>query len=498
MAPPVVEVRDVSKRYGATVALEAVSLSVGRGEIHALVGENGAGKSTLGKILAGAVAPDAGQVLLDGEPVHHRTPRDALRAGVALMHQEIVLVSHLTVLENVFLGAERARAGVFADGPLRVRARQLMEETGFELDPDARVGDLTVADGKKVELLRALARDVRVLILDEPTAALSAPESDSLHAVVRRLRERGTTIIYISHFLAEVLALADTVSVLKDGRLVQTTPAATQTPDTLITAMLGRSLDATFPDKRPVAADAPIVLRASGLARRGAIEDMSLTIRAGEIVGLAGLVGSGRTEVARAIFGADARDAGTIEVNGAAVRIRRPSDAIRHGIALLPESRKEQGLVLDASVHDNLTLPHLAGLARGGVLARRRARTQARDTIERTGIKTASADSPVATLSGGNQQKVALGKWLLRPPAVLIADEPTHGVDVGAKRAIYDLICSLAADGMAVLLISSELEEVMALAHRILVMHQGRLAAELPGDAGEDEILTAAFGAVAA
>jgi simple sugar transport system ATP-binding protein/ribose transport system ATP-binding protein len=487
-----VAVRSLSKRYEGVQALDNVTLSFERGRIHGLVGENGAGKSTLGKIIAGAVLSDSGEILIDGKPVHYRGPRDALAVGVALVHQEIVLAPCLSVVDNVYLGAESR---------LRLRKRErraqlqaLIRETGFgPPDVDASIATLRLAEQQQVEILRAVARRAELIVMDEPSAALTTIEADRLHGVMRMLRERGTTIIFVSHNLDEVLKLADTISVLKDGRLVRTTPARQETKGSLISAMLGRSLDATFPAKTPPEASTPMALRVSGLCRKEAVEDVSLSIRRGEIVGLAGLVGSGRSEVARAIFGADRPDAGVIEVAGRAVSIRSPRHAIREGIVLIPESRKESGLLMERPIRENLTLPHLRDFTHSGVLRRRLERQAAAAVISRVGIRAPSGEIPVAQLSGGNQQKVMFGKWLRRPPAVLIADEPTRGVDVGAKRAIYDLIRELALEGMGVLLISSELEEIMGLAHRILVMHRRRIVAELGGDASEDEILAAAF-----
>ncbi|MBB4662166.1 simple sugar transport system ATP-binding protein/ribose transport system ATP-binding protein [Conexibacter arvalis] len=483
------------KRYGGVHALRDVDVTIRRGEIHALVGENGAGKSTLGKILAGVVRPDGGTVSVGGRAVHYRAPHEAIRDGIAMIDQELALVPARSVLDNVFLGSEQHRAGVAKDRQARERFRALAARTGFDLDPDAPVGSLRVADQQKVEILRALARNAELIVMDEPTAPLTPDEAQRLHAIMRDLRDRGTTIVFVSHFLREVLALSDTITVLKDGRFVQSGPASEQTQDSLVLAMLGRSLDVAFPDPAPPADDAPVVLRARGLTRAGAIEGVDVTLRAGEIVGIAGLVGSGRTEVARALFGADRIDAGTIELDGRALRLRAPADAIRAGIAMLPESRKEQGLLMLRSVGENITLPHLRLVAGGGVVRRRGESARARELIERLGVKCDGADAPVASLSGGNQQKVALAKWLMKTPRVLIADEPTRGVDVGAKSAIYDLLRGLAAQGVAVLVISSELEEVLGLANRVLVMRRGRVAAELSSDEATDEkVLTAAFG----
>jgi simple sugar transport system ATP-binding protein/ribose transport system ATP-binding protein len=353
---------------------------------------------------------------------------------------------------------------------------------------------LAVADQQKVEILRAMAREARLFVMDEPTSALTTDESGRLFELIRSLRDRGATIVYVSHFLPEVLALADAVKVLRDGRLVQTTPAAEQTPQRLVTAMLGRPLDLTFPDKAAPPADAPIVLSVRGLSRPPALQEASFDIRAGEIVGLAGLIGSGRTEVARALFGADRKSAGTVEVDGVALNARSPRAAIRRGLVMLPEDRKRQGLVMLRSIVENVTLPHLGDVSNAGVVEPRTERKRTSALIERLDVRTRSHAASVNTLSGGNQQKVLFAKWLFRQPKVFLLDEPTRGVDVGAKLAIYELIHSLAAQGMGVLLISSEHEEVLGLAHRVLVMRAGRIVAEFDQHAmSEEAVLHAAF-----
>jgi ABC-type sugar transport system ATPase subunit len=543
----------VSKRFGGIQAVDDVSFALQAGSVHGLVGENGAGKSTLAKILGGVHRPDAGDLLLDGRPVRFGSPRDALAAGVATIAQELALVPARTVAENVFLGAEPRRLGVLDEGALRRRFDDLNRRTGFGLDPDARVRDLRVADQQKVEILRAVARDARVILMDEPTASLTADETQRLLAIVRQLAAAGTAVVLVSHFLDEVLAVSSEVTVMRDGKVVRSGPAAAETEDTLVQAMIGRRLETAFPERRPLAAEAPVVLRADGLRRRGAIggDDgigpiggdgsrttggsgegaseggsggdrrgssaisgegiggaggnagsnaaggVSFEIRAGEILGLAGLVGSGRTEIARALFGADQLDAGTVSVDGRPVRLRHPGDAIAAGIAMLPESRKEQGLHLARAVRENETMASLRRFAPRWVIDGRKERAAARQAAADLGVRAASIEDPVVTLSGGNQQKVLFAKWLMRRPRVLIADEPTRGVDVGAKRQIYDLLQRLAGDGMAVLLISSEIEEVLGLSNRVLVLRAGRVVAEFAGgEANKDRVMAAAFGAV--
>lgn len=489
-----VELRGINKRFYAVHALTDIHLSMASGTIHALVGENGAGKSTLGKIISGVIRPDEGEFLVDGRPVHYASPRDALADGITMISQELSLVPQRSVLDNVFLGIESQRSGVLRERDMRRRFSALTARSGFGLDPDVLVEDLRHADKKKVEILRAIARNSRLIVMDEPTAALSAEETTRLMEIVRALRNAGTTVVYVSHFLSEVLSLADTVTVLRNGLLVRTSPAAGETPETLVEAMLGRSMSLAFPPRDSVAPGAPVVVSVQGFTRERAFADISLEIRAGEIVGLAGLVGSGRSEVARAIFGADRRDSGVLRLGGQPVRIRNPQDAVRAGIAMLPESRKLQGLVMGLPVSHNVTLPHLEAVSRGTVIRTRQESSALVSLLTQLDVRPLNPRIPVHGLSGGNQQKVLFAKWLFRRPRLLVADEPTAGVDVGAKRTVYELIAALAREGMAVLLISSELEEVLGLAHRVLVMRLGRIVAELEGDSlTMDAVIHAAF-----
>ncbi len=488
-----VEVRGISKRYGGARALDDVSVAIAAGEIHALVGENGAGKSTLGKIIAGAVLADEGEIVLDGRTVSLRSPRDAVRHGIALIHQEIALAPAMSVLDNVFLGAEPGRSGLLDRAEQHERFRRLAGRIGFEHSPSVRVETLRVADQQKVEILRALVRNARLIVMDEPTAALTRVEAERLLQITRDLRAEGVTVVYVSHILGDVLDLCDTVTVLKDGRHVKTSPAREETVESLVTSMLGRSMDLVFPAQVPPPSGAPVVLSVRGLSRPPAFEDVTFEIRAGEILGLAGLVGSGRTEIARAVFGADPAS-GTVEVEGRPLRGRTPKRGIGRGIALLPESRKEQGLVMMRPVTENVTIAHLDAVTRSSVVQMRRERRVVAEVLKSVDARAASYSMPVSSLSGGNQQKTAIAKWLVKTPRVLLADEPTRGIDVGAKMAIYELITGLAAKGLGVLLISSELEEVIGLAHRILVVRAGRIVAEFSGDADEEKVMRAAFG----
>jgi simple sugar transport system ATP-binding protein/ribose transport system ATP-binding protein len=494
--PAHVELRGVTKRFGDVQALRSIDLTIAQGSIHALVGENGAGKSTLGKIVAGVHRPDGGELHVGGRPVSYHSARDALADGITMIAQEPTLVPHRSVQENVFLGIERGVAGVLSGRALSRRYAELGRDTGIELPARKLARTLRVADQQKAEILRAIARQVRLIVMDEPTSALTRDESSRLFDLIRRLQADGATIVYVSHLLDEVLALADTVTVLRDGRKIRTSPAAEETPQQLVSAMLGRSIDVTFPAKASPPPGAPVVLSVAGLSRPPAVQDVSFEIRAGEIVGLSGVLGSGRSEVARAIFGADRSAAGRVELGGVPLRARSPRAAIREGLAMLPEDRKSQGLLMLRSIVDNITLAHLSDVSKAGIVRREVEHRAVEELVERLDVRAKSSRSRVNTLSGGNQQKVLFARWLFRPPRVLIVDEPTRGVDIGAKLAIYELIRTLAAQQIAILLISSEHEEVLGLAHRVLVMRAGRIVAELDQETmSDDALLRAALAA---
>lgn len=493
---PHVRLEAVTKRFGATVALDRVSVDIARGEIHGLVGENGAGKSTLGKILAGVLLPDEGTLIVAGETVSFRSPRDALDRGITTIAQELSLVPARTVIDNIFLGIEDHSGPLVRRGALRTRFEELVERSGIEVKGDTIVGSLPVAERQKVEILRAVARRCELVVMDEPTARLSSNEARHLYETVRALAAAGTTVVYISHFLEEVLALSDRITVMRDGVVVRSGPATQETHGSLIEGMIGRRLEAAFPERRVPEPSNPEVLVVEGLTRRGVFEDVSFSVRAGEIVVLAGLVGSGRSEIGRAVFGADRVTAGRVRLNGEVLRLVHPRTAIGAGMGMIPEARKEQGLLLGRTVRENITLPHLRLFSRGGIVSRRAETDIVTPIIRDVDIRAASAEAPMETLSGGNQQKTLFARWLVSRPRLLIADEPTRGVDVGAKRAIYELLAGLAAEGSGVLVISSEIEEVLGLAHRILVMRRGRLVAELEGStATEESVVACAFGA---
>jgi simple sugar transport system ATP-binding protein/ribose transport system ATP-binding protein len=489
-----IELCTVSKHFGGVQALTDINVRVARGTVHALVGENGAGKSTLGKICGGIISPDSGQVLVDGEPVGFRSPRDALDHGIATIAQELALVPGLTVAQNVFLGSEPRSAGFVLRRSLARRFDKLAAAAGFGLAPGALVGSLRLADQQKVEIMRALSRDATTIIMDEPSAALSHQDVETLHDLIRSLAAAGRTVLLVSHFLSEVLSLSDTVTILRDGQHVRTSPAAAETESSLIEGMLGRSLGSVFPPKSPAPGDeAPTVLAVTSITAPG-VHDVSLRVRAGEIVGIAGLVGAGRSELAHAITGATRRQGGTVSMAGEAVTMTSPRAALRQGVVLIPESRKTQGLVPHLSVAENVTLANLPSYSAGGLLRRGRQHKAASSALASVNVKGAGLGLPVAALSGGNQQKTLFARAMLCRPKVLIADEPTRGVDVGSRRGIYDLIAEQAAAGVGVVVISSDVEEVIGLSHRLVVMRGGRVSAELEGEQmTEANTLRAAF-----
>lgn len=473
-----VVVQGVSKRFGATQALDSVSLEIEAGEIHALVGENGAGKSTLGKIIGGLYVADSGVLQVDGVEVSNWDPPSALAAGIVTIQQELSLVPARSVSENVFLGIEDARLGVLK-GSERGRYEALEARVGFGIPPDVPVDSLRLADRQKVEILRALARDARLIVMDEPTSSLTKDEAARLHRVMRRLSDEGRTIVYVSHFLDEVLEVADRVTVMRDGAVARTGPTSDETKESLIEGMLGRSFDATFPPVPSLPATAPVALEVERLT--GEVpKDISFEVRAGEIVGLAGLVGSGRTELARLVFGADPALGGEVRVHGEALTRLSPRAAIAAGIAMLPEDRRGLGLVMTQNVRENVTLPRVRRFARRGMIGRAEERRKVKESIQELNIVPARVDGELQYFSGGNQQKTLFAKWTAETPRVVVLDEPTRGIDVGAKRAIYRAIVDVALAGSAVILISSELEEVVHLSHRVLFMSNGRIVETKP------------------
>lgn len=486
-----IEAKGIEKYFPGVHALKSARFDLRKGEVHALMGENGAGKSTLMKVLTGVYRPDAGEVLVDGEPVSFHDPRDAQHKGIGIIHQELFLMNHLTAAQNIFIGREPRKLRMFVDeGAMRANTAALFARMKVDIDPDVEVGKLTVARQQLVEIAKALSFNSNVLIMDEPTSALNDKEVEHLFAVIEDLRAHGVGIVYITHKMDEVKRIADRVTIMRDGQYIDTLPAATTEMSKIISLMVGRELaDASRAEGGRGGEE---VLRVKGLNRGKAIRDVSFSVRKGEILGFAGLMGAGRTEVARAIFGADPIDSGEITIHGVTQPIKTPKDAVRLGMAYLSEDRKHFGLVTGMSVRDNITMASWARFTTGGPFMNdARLRDAANDYVAKLKVKTPSVDQETRLLSGGNQQKVVIAKWLLRDCDILIFDEPTRGIDIGAKAEIYKLLENLAAQGKAIILISSELPEVLRLSHRVLVMCEGRITGELDGkDATQENIMT--------
>jgi ABC-type sugar transport system ATPase subunit len=496
---PLLRLEGISKAFAGVPVLEDVSMEVAAGEVHALIGENGAGKSTLMKIATGALHPDAGRIVWKGQTVILRNPRQAHALGIAIVHQELMLVPSLSVSENIFLGRHPATRRVFRWvrwGEMHRRARALLGQLGHDIDPRQPVGELSIAEQQLVEIARALAFNADLIVMDEPTSPLSEHETERLFRIIRQLKERGVSIIYITHRLREIYDLADRVTVLRDGHRIATAELARTTPDELVRWMVGREIGPSVPASRPPARRDE-VLRVEGLTARGKFADITFSLHRGEILGIAGLVGAGRTHLLESLFGAPAPDAGRIFLNGRPVVFKTPADAVRHGIALVTDDRKAKGLVPGGSLRLNVALTVKERLARLGLfLSPRRERELAERFTRELRIKARDTEQPVISLSGGNQQKVVLAKWLAAESSVFLLDEPTRGIDVASKVEIYDLIRRLAAEGAAILLVSSELEEILRLADRILVMHRGRIVGHLDREhATEERIMQLATGA---
>ena len=491
---PILELVGVSKRFGAVEALKNVSLALSAGEVHALVGENGAGKSTLVRILAGVHRPDAGTMKLDGQELVLRGPASARSHGIAVIHQHPNLFPDLEVAENVFIGhLPRGRFGGVDWRKLHSRAERLFASLGVAQKVNVPVRGLSVADQQLVEIAKALSVEARVLVMDEPTAALSTHEVERLFAITRQLRERGVALLFVDHRIDEVFAIADRVSVLRDGSHVITAAVSDLTPEETIRHMVGRRVESLYPKEE--ASVGEVALEVRGLTRRGTFNDVSFKVRRGEIVGLGGLVGAGRSEVARVLFGIDRADAGEVWVLGKKAIIESPADAMRLGIVYVPEDRHEHGLVLDFSIAANVSLPIVRRLSQFLVMDRDRERDLATEYSKQLQVRSTSVWQKVSGLSGGNQQKVVIAKWLATRPTVLLLDEPTQGVDIGAKAEVHRIISQLAAQGLAIVLISSELPELMGMADRVLVLHEGRIAAAFGRDElSQERIMAAATG----
>jgi len=487
----VLRLESVCKSFCGVAVLRDVSFDLRAGEVHALAGANGAGKSTLVNIISGVLTRDSGTILWDGQPVDLKSPRQGRDLGISFVHQELALVPQLSVGENIFLGRHPRRRGLVAWDRMHTRARELLASLGHELDPSCPVGELGIAEQQLVEIARALAFEARLIIMDEPTAPLSGAETSRLFRIIAKLRELGVSLVYITHRLPEIFEVADRLTVLRDGRHVRTCAKSEITSGELVRDMIGGA-----------AGEAPVgaasrrgreLLRVEGFTRAGEFDNVSFSVHAGEVLGFAGLVGAGRTELVEAIFGYRPRDAGQVWLDGRRVKIASPFDAVRHGLALVPDDRKRKGLVTNASVEFNLGLTsHKHVLLRSMHL-----RDSAARTVRDLRIKVADLDQPLATLSGGNQQKVVLGKWLLAGARIYLFDEPARGIDVGAKAEIHQIIGRLAAGGAGVVVVSSEIDEILAVADRVLVMHRGRIAGELEKEnATEARIVELATGGV--
>lgn len=493
-----ISLEGVAKRFGMTTALSGVTLSFAPGEVHALVGENGAGKSTIGKILLGAHRPDQGALVIDGEAVHFHHPRAALAAGIVGISQEMSLAPSLSAVDSLFLGDDtNSRIGLIGRRREKARFTELSERVGFDARPGDLVRDLSPINRKRLELMRALHSDARLVVMDEPTAAMTEADAQRLFDRVRELSDAGVAVLYISHFLDEVRELSDRISILRDGELVRTSAAAEETTDSLIVGMLGRPLVMTFPEIPKPPPDAEPLLRVEAIYGNK-VENVSFEVRRGEVVALAGLVGAGRTEISRAIFGADRRKKGKVSSTLHGGRFRSPRGSIASGLAYLSEDRRNEGIIPGRSIAENATIGAPSEVRRFGLVSRRRERVVAERLCERLEVHRGHVKDPIETLSGGNQQKVLLGRCLLQQPDVLIVDEPTRGIDVGARLSIYERIAAAAAEGRGVILVSSEMEEVLGLAHRVLVVRNGEIVAELSnqGDDVEDRITRSAFGVV--
>ena len=483
---PVLQMRNVSKTFGSVKALTNVQLELYPGEVHALMGENGAGKSTLMKILSGAYRPDPGaEILIDGKPINITGPVSARAAGISIIYQELALSPNLTVAENIFLGRELAHGGVLRRAEMETSVAPVLKRLGAGFLPSSTLENLSVAERQLVEIARALHADSRILIMDEPTTALSERETVGLFSMIRQLREEGLAIVYISHRMNEVYELSDRVSILRDGTYAGTLDREEASPDAIVKLMVGRELSSLYTKSGVISGGSETVLKVQNLADGRRVRGCSFELRAGEVVGLAGLVGSGRSELAQAIFGANPRRTGEMWLDGKPFAPQSPQDAIAARVAYLTEDRRGDGLFLDMSCEENINTGVLRSDARWGmVLDRPRARQRADESIRQLAVRVPHAGYPVGGLSGGNQQKVLLSRWLQIQPRVLILDEPTRGVDIGAKSEIYRIIDSLAREGVAILVISSELPEVIGVSDRIMVMHEGRISGEVGGETG--------------
>jgi ribose transport system ATP-binding protein len=487
------EMRGIRKSFGPVAVLKDMRLDVADSEIHALVGENGAGKSTLMKILGGVIPRDSGEILVDGEDAEIAKVRDAERYGIAIIHQELSILPDMSVADNIFLGSvPRTRLGLVDDAEMRRVATETLSRLGLDLDPRQKAGSLGIGQLQLVEIAKALIRQARLIVMDEPTSALSEREIERLFSVMRSLREEGVSFVYISHRLEELFAVCDRLTVIRDGEYIMTAPIAELDYDRVVAMMVGREIGDRFPPKTNKPGE--VVLEARGLGRGSAFRGVSFSLRKGEVLGVAGLMGAGRTEVMRALFGAEPAEEGEILLDGRPVKISSPREAMRLGLALVTEDRKLEGLFLGFGVDFNIGAANFPSLGSGGIVAPSRLAAYAGRLAQTLRVKAPALTAPASSLSGGNQQKVVLAKWLGREPRILVLDEPTRGVDVGAKREIYEIIDRLAAQGVAVIMVSSELPEIVGMSDRVLVMRSGEAAGLLESDISQEKIMSLATG----
>ena len=491
--PPLLELKSITKTFPGVVALSEVSFDVLPGEIHALCGENGAGKSTLIKVMTGAHSGDSGQYFIDGQEAHIRSAHEGIERGISCVYQELSIAPQLDVANNLYIGNLPVRRGIIDYPKLYRDAQEILDTLEMDVDPRAMAGDLSVGQQQMIEIGRALTRNARCIILDEPTSSLSEKETDTLFKIIKLLKARGIAIVYISHKLDEVMALSDRITVLRDGKNIVTLKTAETTQDALISEMLGRRLETMYTKRKAKIGDA--ALKVSGLTRKGVFSDISFSVRYGEILGFFGLVGAGRSEIMRAVFGVDEYDAGEVLIDGERLPCRSPAKAIDAGIGFCTEDRKQEGLMLRLSILLNMTLVKLPELSRAGVIDRVKQRKLAESFVDSISIKTPSLQQLAGNLSGGNQQKVVVAKWLMMQPKVLIVDEPTRGIDVGSKAEIYSLLSELAERGVAIIIVSSEIEEIMGVCDRVITIDEGRKTADLPVEGLDPEtVLAAALG----
>lgn len=493
----ILECEHLSKSFGGTKALSDVEIHIKRGEVHALVGENGAGKSTLMKTIIGLHKPDSGTITFEGKPYKVSGPAEAIHKGISMIHQELNPEPHLTVAENIFLNREDTHGIILNKRETNRKAKELLQQFHFDISPTTLVEGLTLAQAQIIEIIKAVSCDAKLVIMDEPTSSLDSEETNRLFDTIRKLKERGVSVVYISHRMEEIFSICDRVSVFRDGRFIDCKPISEVTPQSLISLMIGREMTNVYPKEDIEIGD--VVFRAEGLSGKG-FQDISFEVRSGEILGLTGLAGAGRSETMRAIFGLDRLESGKMYLEGKEIHVKNPRSAINQGIAMVNEDRRTYGLCLYRSINENISLPNLPARQKKLFLNKKRERRESQEYATKLTVKAASLEADAISLSGGNQQKVVLAKWIMANPKVLILDEPTRGVDVGAKYEIYSLMCEFAKRGLAIIMISSELPEVMGMSDRILVYHEGRLNGELlhedvvSGKVTQEVILAKEFG----